>query len=146
MRFDKETYSGFRTEIARGEGQLPLSRRALQLAKENRWGIIGGSWLATMFGSWAVVSRNKYLTGPQKLVQARMYAQGATIAVLLVSGVMASSDIRDAADQGEDAWIDDPRAPGKKIRIHHRHTERYPGENQWESMVAQQELAKQARV
>jgi len=33
-------------------------------------------WAAAMAGSFAVVSRNKYQTFSQKLVQARVYAQG----------------------------------------------------------------------
>ncbi|KAK5017987.1 Replication factor C, subunit RFC4, partial [Cryomyces antarcticus] len=44
--------------------------RITDWAKENRYGIVFGSWVASMGISLAIVGRNPYLTGPQKLVQA----------------------------------------------------------------------------
>ncbi|KTW31135.1 uncharacterized protein T551_01208 [Pneumocystis jirovecii RU7] len=52
---------------------------------ENKWKIIAGSWALSMIGSFSFLWRDKYLTKAQKLVQARMYAQGITLLVLLVS-------------------------------------------------------------
>ncbi|OZJ05142.1 hypothetical protein BZG36_01390 [Bifiguratus adelaidae] len=56
---------------------------------ENRWSIIGFSWVGSMIGALAYTFRDKYLTTQQKVVQARMYAQAATIGVLLVSAGIA---------------------------------------------------------
>lgn len=38
-----------------------------------------------MAGSFGIIMRNRYLTFPQKLVQARMWAQGLTVTVLVAS-------------------------------------------------------------
>ena len=45
-----------------------------------------------MAGSWHMVNRNPYLSGSQKLVQARMYAQGGTLAALLGSFAIEGAD------------------------------------------------------
>lgn len=108
-----------------------------------RWHIIGGSWLAGMGGSLALVSRNKYLSTSQKLVQARMYAQGITLAILLLSAGIAASDTTD--DDGEDVIMQDPTDPSKNLRVHHAHKETYAGENQWEDMVAAEEAKLKAK-
>ncbi|EMR11221.1 hypothetical protein PNEG_00810 [Pneumocystis murina B123] len=52
---------------------------------ENKWKIIGGSWVLGMIGSMSFLWKDKYLTKTQKLVQARMYAQAITLIVLLIS-------------------------------------------------------------
>jgi hypothetical protein len=46
---------------------------------------IGISWAASMAGALGYSFSNKYLTTQQKVVQARMYAQAVTIAVLMAS-------------------------------------------------------------
>jgi hypothetical protein len=55
----------------------------------HQYGVIGGSWAASLGIAFGIVARNKYQTFPQKLVQARMYAQGLTVGVLIASAVMA---------------------------------------------------------
>lgn len=55
----------------------------------HQYGVIGGSWAASLGIAFGIVARNKYQTFPQKLVQARMYAQGLTVAVLMASAVLA---------------------------------------------------------
>lgn len=57
----------------------------LQYLNDHRWKIIGGTWAASMIGALGYSFSNKYLNTQQKIVQARMYAQAATIAVLLAS-------------------------------------------------------------
>ena len=79
-----------------------------------------------------MVNRNRYLSGSQKLVQARMYAQGATLAALLTSFAIEGND----AAKGKGRWetikvLDENDPEHKKIiekRIHH---ESYTGEDQW---------------
>jgi hypothetical protein len=121
--------------VAHASGALTPTEQILNTFNRYRWHIIGGSWLAGMGGSLALVSRNKYLSGPQKLVQARMYAQGITLAVLLLSAGVAAADPGEK-DLGEDVDVVDPNDPTKVITVHHAHKESYPGENQWEEMVA----------
>ncbi|KAG2232752.1 hypothetical protein BDF21DRAFT_465891 [Thamnidium elegans] len=59
--------------------------RSLRYLNDNRWSFIGISWAASMVGALGYSFSNKYLTTQQKVVQARMYAQAVTIAVLMAS-------------------------------------------------------------
>jgi len=108
--------------------------RAMSLGKEYRYSIVTASWAASMAGSLAVVSRNKYLTTSQKLVQARMYAQGLTLLILVATAAFEVSDARAAR---QDAKSDDP-----KNRAHH---ESYVGEDLWKDMVEAEEKRQEAR-
>jgi hypothetical protein len=80
-----------RQEELRG---MSFSDRAMAWAREERYSIVGVTWLASMVGSFALVGRNPYLSGQQKLVQARVYAQGLTLAVLVASAAFEISERR----------------------------------------------------
>ncbi|KAL5342342.1 hypothetical protein BJX70DRAFT_394932 [Aspergillus crustosus] len=80
-----------RQEELRG---MSFSDRAMAWAREERYSIVGVTWLASMIGSFALVGRNPYLSGQQKLVQARVYAQGLTLAVLVASAAFEISERR----------------------------------------------------
>ncbi|CDS11286.1 hypothetical protein LRAMOSA03549 [Lichtheimia ramosa] len=67
------------------EGTLSTKDRTLRFLNDNRWSIIAGSWAVTMVGALSYSFSNRYLTTQQKLVQARMYAQAITVAVLMAS-------------------------------------------------------------
>jgi len=128
------------------EANKTRSERAAEWATENRYSIIFGSWLASMGGAWAIVSRNKYLTGSQKLVQARVYAQGLTVAVLLISFAFESSDKSRGKGRWETVKVLDPNDPTHKHIIEKRiHHERYEGEDQWKEMVEAEEERLKAR-
>ncbi|KAL3467654.1 hypothetical protein BJX64DRAFT_147825 [Aspergillus heterothallicus] len=71
---------------------MSFGDRALAWARRERYKIVGVTWLLSMAGSFALVGRNPYLTGPQKVVQARVYAQGATLAVLVASAAFEISE------------------------------------------------------
>jgi len=87
-----------------------------------------------------MVGRNPYLTGPQKLVQARVYAQGLTLAVLCASAVFEIQDQKKGAGRWETVKILDPNDPEHKHLIEKRiHHERYPGEDLWRDMVESEE-------
>ncbi|KAL4778045.1 hypothetical protein BJX76DRAFT_344267 [Aspergillus varians] len=73
---------------------MSFSDRALAWARQERYTIVGTTWLASMVGSFALVGRNPYLSGQQKLVQARVYAQGLTLAVLIASAAFEISERR----------------------------------------------------
>ncbi|KAI5852126.1 mitochondrial hypoxia responsive domain-containing protein [Tricharina praecox] len=108
--------------------------RAMSLGKEYRYSIVTASWAASMAGSLAMVSRDKYLTTSQKLVQARMYAQGLTLLILVATAAFEVSDARAAKQNANSA---DP-----KKRIHH---ETYVGEDLWKDMVEAEEKRDAAR-
>ena len=93
--------------------------------------------MATALG---LVGRNPYLTGAQKLVQARVYAQGLTVAVVIISLAFETTDSSKGAGRWETVKILDPDDPTHKHVIEKRiHHERYAGEDQWRDMIAAEE-------
>lgn len=101
--------------------QMSEKNRVWEWAKENRYKIIGGSWVASMAGAMAFVSRDRYLSTSQKIVQARMYAQGLTVLILLASAGLTISDDRMAREY-------DPK--------HLHRKDHSPGAEEWKEMVA----------
>ncbi|QRV85974.1 Respiratory supercomplex factor 2 [Ceratobasidium sp. AG-Ba] len=102
--YQKSQWQGRSAEILRQEQQeeitglhqLSLPSRALHWAKEHRFGIIGMSWVSAMAISGGLIfTRNPHVPFSQKIVQARMYAQGVTIAVLLASAGLAAIHLQD---------------------------------------------------
>ncbi|ORY99719.1 hypothetical protein BCR42DRAFT_202900 [Absidia repens] len=59
--------------------------KALVYLNDNRWSVIGCTWALSMVAALGFSFSNRYLSTQQKLVQARMYAQAATIGVLMAS-------------------------------------------------------------
>jgi hypothetical protein len=107
-------------------------QRAKDWANENRYPLLFGFWVASMAGSWSAVNRNRYLSGSQKLVQARMYAQGATLAALLASFAIEGNDAAKGKGRWETIRVLDPNDPEHKHMIEKKvHHESYPGEDQW---------------
>jgi len=96
-RFDRSQWTGIGMQEIRQEEALERKRRDQLTAWEsvkdwsfrNKWGIVGTSWAGAMVGSFALVSRNKYQSFSQKLVQARVYAQGLPIALMLVVAILS---------------------------------------------------------
>ncbi|KAI9806702.1 MAG: hypothetical protein M1825_006159 [Sarcosagium campestre] len=108
--------------------------------RENRYSIVGVSWLASMVTAFGLVGRNPYLSRQQKLVQARVYAQGLTLAVIVATAVFEIGD----ANKGEGRWetvqVLDPDDPEHKHLIEKKiHHERYAGEDLWKDMVDTEE-------
>lgn len=94
LEFDRKMYSEDFTrrkmlEEHRKWQQLSVSEKVLGTLSSNKYKIIFSAWVALMWGLWKFVNRDKIMTGPQKLVQARMYAQAITILLLLGTIVLA---------------------------------------------------------
>jgi len=122
------------------EASKTFTQRAKDWGEENRYSIVFGSWVASMGIALGLVQRNKYLSGTQKLVQARVYAQGLTVAVLLASFALESSDKMRGKGRWETIKVLDPNDPTHKHFIEKRiHHERYAGEDQWRDMVESEE-------
>jgi len=126
------------------EALLEQNKTAVQRAKEwatdNRYPLLFGFWIASMAGSWHLVNRNRYLSGSQKLVTARMYAQGLTLTALLTSFAFEGSDAAKGKGRWETIKVIDPNDPEHKNVIEKRiHHERYAGEDQWREMVEAEE-------
>ena len=100
--------------------------------KRNRYSIVGGSWVASMAIALGLVGRNPYLSTQQKLVQARVYAQGLTVAVLIATAIFEIGDRNNEEGRYETIKILDPDDPTHKHLIDKRvHREEYKGEDQW---------------
>jgi len=102
------------------------TQRAMEFGKKERYKIVGGSWVASMFAAFAIVNRNKYLTGQQKLVQARVYAQFLTLGVLIASAAFEISDQRKEEGRWETVRYIDPKDPEHK-RMLEKRVEKEPG-------------------
>ncbi|KAF4988123.1 hypothetical protein FGRMN_9953 [Fusarium graminum] len=106
-------------------------------AKENRYQIVFLSWLASMGVAFAIVSRQPMNTA-NKIVQARVYAQGLTLAVLLVSAVFEMRDLKNGDSRWQIIRYQDPNDPTKIIEKK-IHREEYEGQDLWKDMVAAEE-------
>jgi Hypoxia induced protein conserved region len=117
---------------------LTWTQRAMAWGREERYKIVGASWLASMVAAFAIVGRNPYLSGQQKLVQARVYAQGLTLTVLIASAAFEMQDSREQKGRYETKeYIDE-----KDHKKHTKQVEREPksdGDTLWKDMVAQEE-------
>ncbi|OTB05663.1 hypothetical protein M426DRAFT_72739 [Hypoxylon sp. CI-4A] len=108
--------------------------------RENRYSIVFASWVAAMGIALGIVGRNRYLSTSQKLVQARVYAQGLTLAVLVASAVFETADAKTGSGRWETVKVLDPNDPEHKHLIEKRvHKEEYEGQDLWKDMVAAEE-------
>ncbi|KAK6613070.1 hypothetical protein H4I95_01414 [Botrytis cinerea] len=116
------------------------AQRLKAWGKENRYSIVTASWVASMGIAFGMVSKNKYLTGAQKLVQARVYAQGLTLAVLVASAAFEMGDAKKGTGRWETVTVLDPNDPEHKHLIQKKiHHEAYEGEDLWRDMVEAEE-------
>ncbi|CAK3853767.1 related to mitochondrial hypoxia responsive domain [Lecanosticta acicola] len=120
--------------------QKSTKERVIGWLQENRYSIVFGSWVASMSAAMGIVGRNPYLTTQQKLVQARVYAQGFTLAAVICSLAFETGDSLSNTGRWETVKVIDPSDPTHKHIIEKKiHHERYAGEDQWMDMVAAEE-------
>ncbi|KAK3709563.1 Replication factor C, subunit RFC4 [Vermiconidia calcicola] len=120
--------------------QRTTKERATAFMSDNRYAIVFGSWVASISAALGIVGRNPYLTGQQKLVQARVYAQGLTLAVVIVSLAFETNDSSKGKGRWETVKILDPNDPTHKNVIEKKiHHESYAGEDQWRDMIEAEE-------
>ncbi|ODQ82629.1 hypothetical protein BABINDRAFT_31244 [Babjeviella inositovora NRRL Y-12698] len=102
---------------------LTTKEKVITSLSENRYSVLGASWVGSMWGSWVLVNRDPIMTKAQKIVQARMYAQALTI-VLLIGTVYLSTYEKD----------------------HGMGPKRNSSRVQWERVLAQAEAKAEAKV
>ncbi|WVQ85381.1 hypothetical protein IAT38_007546 [Cryptococcus sp. DSM 104549] len=79
-------------------------------AARHKYGVVGAGWAASMALAFGIVARNPYQSTSQKIVQARMWAQGLTVALLLGSAALTGIDTSSSApgeepqDEGDHTW------------------------------------------
>ena len=129
MNFYKDETQQALEDARRQSGE---KARLMEWGRENRYTIVFGSWVAAMAIAGTLVSRNRYLSGSQKLVQARMYAQGLTLAVLIATAAFETSDARSGVGRWETILVADPNDPEHKHLIEKKiHKEEYEGQDLW---------------
>lgn len=127
-------------ELEEARKSEPILQRAKEWGRENRYPIVTASWVASMGIALGLVGRDPYLSRAQKLVQARVYAQGLTIAILLATALLEVGDASKGKGRWETVMILDPNDPEHKHLIEKRiHHEAYEGEDLWRDMVAAEE-------
>lgn len=113
--------------------------RFMQYGREHRYGIVFVSWLASMGIALAIVNRSPMSTA-NKVVQARVYAQGLTLAVLIVSAIFEMNDAKKGSGRWETVMVVDPDDPEHKHLIEKKiHKEEYEGQDLWKDMVEAEE-------
>ncbi|KAG6850920.1 hypothetical protein H0H93_006746 [Arthromyces matolae] len=77
-------------------------------ADRHQYSLILGGWASSLAFAGAVISRDKVQTTAQKVVQARMWAQGLTIGLLIVAGALTQSKRAAAAKHAntDHSWRD----------------------------------------
>ncbi|UZJ56710.1 hypothetical protein CBS101457_006030 [Exobasidium rhododendri] len=104
IAFDREHYSDqgaqnmakYHTREEKEWAELSAGDKALTWAKDNKFGVVAGSWFASMGGIFAYI-HNQPMSFSQKLVQTRVWAQGLTLASLV--GMAAITQIPSAGDR-----------------------------------------------
>lgn len=143
---DQEFQARQRQEYEASIAGKTFTERALDFGRRERYKIVGGSWLASMVGAFALVNRNPYLSGAQKLVQARVYAQFLTLGVLVATAAFEISDQRSGQGRYETVKILDPNDPEHKRYIEERReVPQSDGDELWKDMIAAEEERIQAR-
>ncbi|EYE92445.1 HIG1 domain-containing protein [Aspergillus ruber CBS 135680] len=124
-----------REQRLRDEGLQGMSfmDRAFAFARREKYKIVSATWVASMIGSWVFVGRNPFLSGQQKIVQARVYAQGLTLAVLVASAAFEISDQKKGRGMLKQGQKADMNAAAKE-----KAAEEQQG-NLWKDMVAAEE-------
>ncbi|KAI0774136.1 hypothetical protein C8Q74DRAFT_1368639 [Fomes fomentarius] len=104
VEYDESTWTGagkalLDREEAANESRwetLSTAQKLKEWAMRNQYKVILGSWAASMAIAGTIVMRNRHQSTPQKVVQARMWAQGLTIGVLIAAGILTQSQRREA--------------------------------------------------
>jgi len=119
LRWDREHYSDRAAQLGRQYAsrderdwaELSSGDKALTWAKDNKFGVVAGSWLASMGGIFAYI-HSQPMSFSQKLVQTRVWAQGFTLASLLamaaITQIPTEGDkiLRRREEAGEHSWRD----------------------------------------
>lgn len=140
-------YRRRQAEIASQEkASKTFTERAMDFGRKERYKIVCGSWVASIAAAWYLVNRNKYLTGTQKIVQARVYAQFLTVGVLIATAAFEIADQRSGTGRYETVRYIDPTDPEHKRMIEKQVERDSPSQGTgngtddlWKQMVADEE-------
>jgi hypothetical protein len=126
-------------EIEERWKQMTLSQKASDWVSRHEYSFILGGWALSLAIAGGIIWRDKYAapyslpphcflinlapyryqTAPQKIVQARMWAQGLTIGVLIAGGALSHSRRQAAAEAGKVSLLHHSLSNPFHILTHH---------------------------
>ncbi|KAJ7637220.1 hypothetical protein B0H17DRAFT_1107242 [Mycena rosella] len=95
-------------ELTRWE-QMSTSDKIADWASRHEYSIIVGGWALSLALAGGIISRNQYQTTAQKVVQARMWAQGLTIGIILTAaGLKTNRNTGETASRpvADHSWME----------------------------------------
>jgi len=115
IEFERAHWSGLGKEeldeVHRRERQrwdsLSTQAKVKDWAIRHRYGIVGISWATSMALAFGIIMRKPNMKFAEKLVQARMWAQGLTIGVLIATAGLAHGEYgkpRTTKDYADHSW------------------------------------------
>ncbi|KAH9179641.1 hypothetical protein EDB89DRAFT_1922352 [Lactarius sanguifluus] len=78
-------------------GGLSSSEKISKWVARHQYQVILGSWATSMAVAGTIIMRDRHQSNSQKIVQARMWAQGLTIGILIATGIVTHSQRAEAA-------------------------------------------------
>ncbi|TFY73360.1 hypothetical protein EWM64_g10652, partial [Hericium alpestre] len=85
---------------------LSMREKVHTWALQNQYKVILGSWAISMGIAAGLIMRDRHQSTSQKIVQARMWAQGLTIGVLIGAGILTHSQRQAAVRPVDHSWKD----------------------------------------
>ncbi|OBZ70409.1 Respiratory supercomplex factor 2, mitochondrial [Grifola frondosa] len=76
---------------------LTTTEKVKDWSSRNQYKLILGSWALSMAIAGSIVMRNPHQSSAQKIVQARMWAQGLTVGVMIGAGILTHAQRKEAA-------------------------------------------------
>lgn len=104
VKFDEAQYRGDFIENVEKQKldqweKLSFADKTFTKINDNKYKIIISAWAASLWGSWHIVNKDKYMTVAQKAVQARVYAQAITVVLLLLTILLSMHEQKLKKDQ-----------------------------------------------
>ncbi|KAM6496184.1 hypothetical protein JOM56_008890 [Amanita muscaria] len=99
LQYDRSQWQGLTVDMLDGKQQrkeelwqeLSAKDKIAHWAENHQYSLIFGGWASSLATAGGIIWRDKYMTPAQKIVQARMWAQGMTIGLLIVVGALTHS-------------------------------------------------------
>ncbi|KAF7335361.1 HIG1 domain-containing protein [Mycena sanguinolenta] len=93
LEYDKSQWEGDGARLLEAQELHELTKwermsttdKIADWASRHEYSIIIGGWALSLVTAGAIINRNKFQTPAQKIVQARMWAQGLTIGIILTA-------------------------------------------------------------
>ncbi|KAJ7129194.1 hypothetical protein C8R44DRAFT_776133 [Mycena epipterygia] len=117
LEYDKSQWEGEGARILDAHEHTKMTRwqsmstgdKLADWASRHEYSIIVGGWALSLALAGGIISRNKYQTTAQKVVQARMWAQGLTIGIILTAaGLKTTHNLGESASMphADHSWME----------------------------------------